>query len=61
MTREPKKMLALKTLDCGSLLPLSVTQPAANRRGQQAGSRKAAAGCTQSRFSTQELTHGSFS
>ncbi len=35
-------------MDCGSLLPLSVTQPAANFRGQQAGSRKAAAGCTQS-------------
>ena len=43
-------------LDCGSLLPLSATQPAASR-GQQAGSRKAAAGCTQSKLATRQLTH----
>jgi hypothetical protein len=34
-------------LDCGSLLPLWDSQPAAHP-GQQAGSGKAAAGCTQS-------------
>ena len=39
-----RKMIGFQTLDCGSLLPLSATQPAASRRGQQAGSRKAAAG-----------------
>ncbi len=43
-------------LDCGSLLPLSATQPAASR-GQQAGSRKAAAGCTQSKLAIPQLTH----
>ena len=44
-------------LDCGSLLPLSATQPAASCRGQQAGSRKAAAGCTQSKLAALQLTH----
>ena len=39
-----------ETLDCGSSLPLSATQLAASRRGQQAGSRKAAASCTQSKL-----------
>jgi hypothetical protein len=45
---EVRKMIALRAMDCGRLLPLSATQPAASSRGQQARSRKAAAGCTQS-------------
>lgn len=45
---EFSKLIAVQVLDCGSLLPLSATQPAASRRGQQAVQRKAAAGCTQS-------------
>jgi len=56
LTTQHQRLTALRplspesgtVLDCGSLLPLSATQPAASRRGQQAGSRKAAAGCTQS-------------
>lgn len=38
-------------LDCCSLLPLSATQCASRYRSQQAGSRKAAAGCAQSKVS----------
>ncbi|HEX7261400.1 MAG TPA: hypothetical protein VF258_06260 [Luteolibacter sp.] len=54
---EVRKMIHHRALDCCSLLPLSATQPAASRRGQQAGSRKAAAGCTQSKVPSTAPIH----